>query len=528
LRVHPSEASSAEALSNPRWQWWEFAFLLLLAGSMLLACCLTGSRQFLSYDELITAIISSEPNLLKMLRGIAHGTEVNPPLFFILEWVVARVAGNGDIAMRLISGFSVALAVPILYLAVRPAAGPRLAAIGVALVMGLSRDVYMFDTLARYYGWMLLLTSLAAYMFTRFYARATHAKWEYGCVFLIHWAIVYTHLFGLFFSGMILLAHLVLDYVNRNFRWRLYGAVICAWATFLLWMPFLRQQLAVTKDGTYTPRLNVGTFFDELEMQTPLGLVLLLVGLLALLKWLSRPPPDAEVQREAATQPATLVALLALAVAWMCVPVATWAASSVIQPFYMRRYVAPCAIGWVFVLVAMLVGLYRLVPLQREGRGSLPRWCHHLAWVGVLVFCIVWQPLRARKEPRQRLPFVDNDYGHSSMPIVFEEGMDFLPRFFYGSGRKYVLVLDEEAARADRGYYTKLTRNSFGRWRQFFPNIRILNYDELPPWPDGFLVVDDPLAQTVDWLFQNKPELEKELLGSWGQGKKVYWVHRKQ
>lgn len=320
---------------------------------------------------------------------------------------------------------------------------------------------------------------------------------------------------------MLLVAHVVLDYLNCKMRWRLYGTVASAWATFLLWAPSLRNQLSVTKDGTYTPRLDVGTFFEALEMQTPLGVVLLLIALLAVLRWLSADDPSTSVESQSPS-PAHLSVLLVLALAWMSVAVITWAGSHVIQPFFMRRYVSPCVNAWVLVAAAILAVIY-YAPPRRRGI-LLPRWCHQLGWVGTLGFCIVWQPLRAWTEPPKGPPFVDTDYGYSSLPIVFEDAMDFLPRFVYGAGREYVLLLDKHAAAADPAYYTKLTENMFSKWRPFFPRVRILYYDELPAWPNGYLAVDDELAKTFDWLFQNKAEIKAEMLGPWETGNRVYRV----
>lgn len=68
-------------------------------------------------------------------------------------------------------------------------------------------------------------------------------------------------------------------------------------------------------------------------------------------------------------------------------------------------------------------------------------WLWDLAWVGVLIFCAGFQPLRARKNAdRAPTPFVDQDFGHKELPIVFENSYYFVQSAFYGQGPGIPLV----------------------------------------------------------------------------------------
>jgi len=506
-----------------RWRPWEIAFVLALGGAIIITVYIAARRLYLGFDDLVTAVIVSDPSLPHMIKAILHGVEVNPPLFFMLEWMLSRLTGHGDFGLRLISAVSLALAVPVLYATLRRIVRPEAAALAVAFVIGLSRGAYEYATYARYYALMILLAALAAYLFAKLYATGGTRR-DYLCVFTVHTAMIYTHLFGFFFSGGLLVSHLLLDGFNRTFRWRLYAAVISAWATFALWAPALPRQLSVTKDGTYTPRLDVGTFFEALEMQTPLGVILLLIALLVVVNWLSTRAAGGPQEVRVPDEPAILLRLATLALAWMAIPVATWAASHVVKPFFMPRYAAPCLIAWVILFAALLSAVFRFPSAGAPARFSLPPWCPRIVWLAVLGACIMWQPLRAWTEPPKGQPFHDYDYGHVSLPIVFEDPMDLLPRVIYGTGREYVLLLDREAAKADPNYYTKLTVNYFERWRSFYPNIRVLYYDELPAWPEGYLAVDGELAKTFDWLFKSKTDMKVELLGPSESGNNVYRV----
>ena len=68
-------------------------------------------------------------------------------------------------------------------------------------------------------------------------------------------------------------------------------------------------------------------------------------------------------------------------------------------------------------------------------------WLWDLAWVGVLMFCAGFQALRARKNAdRAPAPFVEQDFGHKELPIVFEKSYYFVQRAFYGQGPGIPLV----------------------------------------------------------------------------------------
>lgn len=509
---------------------WEWVFLLALGAGIVGAAWIFADRRHLTFDEILTSIVVSEPSLPRMLEAIGTGVETNPPLFFILEWTMAQLFGRGDFALRAISALSVALSAAVLYATVRNVTGPRVGILAVAAVIGLSRDVFEFSTWARYYGWMMLVAATVAWAFVRCEREQWPRTGNLALVFLAHCTLIYTHLFGLFFSGMTLVAHVALDWLGgRALRWQLYAMIGAAWATFSFWGPKLPAQLSVTKDGTFTPRFDVGTFFTQLEMQIPLAIVLLLLGGHALLARLATRPAAAALEAEeaAARGPHEATALLALGLSWMAVPVATWAASQVRQPFYMPRYVAPCIDAWVLLLAAAALALHRLPRSPATDRLRLPRWVVDAAWAGALIFCIAWQPLRAWTEPpKPLLPFTDADHGHTTLPIVFEDPMDFFPRAVYGTGREYALLLDRDAAAASDGYYTKLNFNYFSRWKPYHPEIAIRFFDELPAWPDGFLAVDDPLSRTLDWIFQNKPGLKVERLGQWDAVRTVFRVRR--
>ena len=167
LMIEESASVGAKQRLGESMKLWEMFFLLAFAAGILVAAFWQSGKLYFNNDELLTAVLVSNPHFSEMWRVIKHGGELNPPLFFVLEWFVAQIFGTSELALRSISAGSVALAGGVLFFLVRSWTGPRIAALAVALVLGLSREVFFFASQARYYGLLLLLVSLAAFLSLR-------------------------------------------------------------------------------------------------------------------------------------------------------------------------------------------------------------------------------------------------------------------------------------------------------------------------------------------------------------------------
>ncbi|HEX5220576.1 MAG TPA: hypothetical protein VFZ59_13480 [Verrucomicrobiae bacterium] len=516
-----NDSSNTDAVF-PQRPMWESVFSVALALSLLAAFLIKSNKTYLGHDDLCTTTLVANPNFGQMLETIRSGGEVNPPLLFVIGWSVARVFGTGELPMRALSAIPLILAAVVTFRLLRRSVGWGAAALATAMVFGLSRAVFDLMQTARYYGLLVLLGALAASVFLNL-SKVAKPGWPLLLwVFLIHSALVWLHLFGLFFSGMWLAALVVSDWLRGKRLIRVYAAVLTAWATFVFWVPALKVQLQVTRDGTWTPRMPFGLFVDEPAMQTPLATVMLILAALALVAVLTKPEEGTLARNRL---PSDLVSLLILSLSWMAVTVATWAGSYVTKPFYMQRYVAPCLVA-LTVLVALGAWLVKRLPGSDLAR--LPVWARHIAWGGAILLCLLFQPLRALSDsPRPDHAFEDFDFGHPNLPIVFEDSMDYLVRAYYGQGREYALIIDRDAAEADPGYFTKLTERYFSKYRPYYRDeVTILYADDLPTWPKGFLAIDCVRAKTWEWLFAHQPGWKVEWLGTWPTEQKVYLVQR--
>jgi len=246
-----------------------------------------------------------------------------------------------------------------------------------------------------------------------------------------------------------------------------------------------------------------------------LALVFLVVVGMGLLSLMTARPSMMTVEANGCSSMGWVSWMLA-AFALMGVPIVTWTASHVLNPPpYMVRYMFPCTSAWVLFIGFTLLAVHRL-PRPGEGlRRGLPSWVATWVWIGVLAFCIFFQPVRAWKNPpRPAGAFVDVDFGHKNLPIVFENSWFYLQHAWYGHGQEYVLLIDHDAAEADPGWYTKNIERELRWFSPRYNNLRILYYKDLPDWPDGFLALDDDQTKTFEWIFSHRPELKTQLLGA--------------
>ncbi len=505
------ESPNVERQFEKPLQRWEYLFLLAFCLAIVGGALWQSTKEYFDNDELCTALLVSNPSFPDMWAVIRRGGELNPPLFFILEWIIARIAGVGEIALRAISFVSVACGGWILYFTLRPLTGPRIAALSISLILGLSRTTFYLAGRARYYGLFFLLVTIAIWLALRFRNR-TELRWrDYTMVFVTHCLMVYLHLFGLLFSGAILLAVIAADALSRKWRWRLYGCIIAALVSFGAWLPTMRTQ--VKSAGAYTPPgyHTIGFFLDQLSLETPYAPILIVVAMLGGLALML--PRRAEAADEAAScdTPLGWTFLALLAGGLLAVPVATWVGSFVITALFMPRYVFPSVAGYVIIIALVLVALLRLPRGNFELKRTISPLIWNAAWLAVLGFALLFQPMRAWKNaPRPAKPFVDADYGYANLPMVFENSWPYMVRALYGRGREYMLFTDSEASKSAGHPYTGFIERYFQSYYPRYDRIQIAHYRDLP---QSFLAVDDDFTKTFEWLFQ-KPEIKVRLLGT--------------
>ncbi len=238
--------------SSPQSAWRGLLALTLLAALVRLAGLGFESYWF---DE-IWAVKQSRAPLDAVLQSL--GTEdVHPPLWPLLLHVWIAWFGEGEIAVRSLSALLGAVAVPLFGAALGRLEGPRVAALGAAL-LAVHPYAVEFSQEARAYALLLSLSAGLLYVTVRMDAptdareaasAARRAAWPAVWAALAT-LLLYTHVFG----ALVDLALGALLLARR--RWMVVPAGAAALALYAPWVPTQLAQIGRVQEGFWIAPLT--------------------------------------------------------------------------------------------------------------------------------------------------------------------------------------------------------------------------------------------------------------------------------
>jgi mannosyltransferase len=173
-------------------EWWPLAALMLLAAVLRFS---TLDLQSFWYDEAFTPVHVLRASLFTTLHGVVH-TENTPPLWYVLEWGIARVLGTGEVALRLLSALAGLATVPVAWAIGRELSGRRATAIAAAALVAVNPLFVWYSQEARAYGLFVLTAALAMLCFLR--ARAEPSPRRLALFAVTASLALLTHYFAVF------------------------------------------------------------------------------------------------------------------------------------------------------------------------------------------------------------------------------------------------------------------------------------------------------------------------------------------
>jgi hypothetical protein len=309
------------------------------------------TRSDLWFDEALTVDIARLP-VGDVLRALAH--DGHPPLYYVLLHYWMALVGQGDLAVRSLSGVFAVAALPLAWILGRRLGG-RPAALATLLVLASSPFAMRYATEARMYTLVMFLV-LADALALGNALRTGDRRWQVAVAVL---------------TGLLLLSHYWAFYVvastllvlawaawraggdERRARFGALVAVAAGGLLFLPWLPTFLEQAATTGTpwgGPARPaELATSSLIDF--GGGPFGearLLGALSGLLVLLALLAKPVDGTHIELDLYTRPRArpLVAVIALTLALSSV--ASWLTASATTSRYLSV---------VFPLHVVLVGL---------------------------------------------------------------------------------------------------------------------------------------------------------------------------
>jgi mannosyltransferase len=324
---------------------------LIPAAVTLLFCLYQIQRPSFTRDETATlaAVHRSFPQLARMLGtvDVVHG------LYYALIWVVVRIGGSGEFAVRLPSAVALAIAA-----AVVTALGRRLVSLRAGLAAGLAfavlPSVSWFAETAREGALVAALGTVASYCLVRvLQAEAARRRWliGYGVTLAV---LGLANLFGL----LIVVAHAATLACLRR-RYRVGRALVRGWLMAVAAAVIVVSPVAVAGYGQLRQIhwLKPPGLKDVLSVQRVIGSSSLLF-LLTVVICLAGMAVSAAGGRSRLPRnwPAELAAL---GLPWLILPPVILLVASLAHPVYTYRYIGYCVPAAALLIGAAVAALGR-------------------------------------------------------------------------------------------------------------------------------------------------------------------------
>ena len=240
----------------------EVLLLCCSVASLIISCFIWSARKQAWMDEIFTWKEASDRSLWHLYWAIQHGADGGQPLFYTTAWLWVKAFGASVLSLRLYSCAAMCGALLVTWRCIRRVYGLWATAFGVLWMWGSADLLLDQNAEGRFYGLYMLAVAVAVDVYLRLAARATPTRLLLLYSLFAQAALVLTHVLGLFYSGMILLALVLFDALDGRFRIKVYLFHAAGWLALLVWAPAIRASMAAGKPHGWIPVPNLSRFFD--------------------------------------------------------------------------------------------------------------------------------------------------------------------------------------------------------------------------------------------------------------------------
>jgi hypothetical protein len=505
----------------------ELTLLCCSVLSLLTSCILWSAHKQAWMDEIFTWKEVSDRSLWHLYYAIQHGADGGQPFFYTTAWLWAKAFGTGVLTLRLYSSVAMCGALLLTWTTIRRFYGLWATAFGVLAFWGTSGLLLNQNVEARFYGLYMLAVAATVDLFARLVMGRAPSHWLLVLTAFSQAALVLTHVLGLIYSGLILLALILFDAAKDRLRWKVYLIYAAGWLALLIWIPAIRSSMAAGKPHGWivmptVTDLRTGYLFDdslqwlrlfkrhsleagfqivhrltEAAIYVPIAVVFLF-GLRKIARsgWRVISHPRG--------------ALLLLAYLLISVPAILFLLSHLITPVFVPRYFLPSGIGLAIVLTACAdaLGADREIYTRPGAR---------LVWPAAVSLLVIWPVLTVLAVGPISLSWDYLDIQQveqavpSGVPVVAGWQEDFvkLMRFSHNPEARYYYLLDWPGALIGPrafvlDYHLMQAYRSNGYYAQNIQDSQSF----LCAHPD-FVVLDSPNASTLDARNDNSDDMRR-------------------
>jgi mannosyltransferase len=364
--------------TQPRLNRFYYLIVVILIGFALRLFRL--GAQSLWYDEGVSWYVATMPPL-QAIRWTA--ADIQPPLYYLLQWGWIRLAGQSEFALRYLSAIFGLLVIPLMWLLGKHVFRSLKAENIAACLAAVSPLVVYYSQEARMYTLLLCQGALSCWLFWRLleeeeiegrpWPDALRRGWPF---ILVSAAGLYIHYFSLF----LLLAQGLYALLRRGLRpWRQWLVVFgLIPLLYIPWLPFLLQRFR--EDASYWQGvLKVDEAVRHLAITYTTGetvleqqalwlsavaavVLLLIVFVLLAAAVIQKPGVGLSIWK---AQRGDLCNALVFCLLWLVVPLTLFLVLGYRSPKFNPRYAIQ---GWLPAALLLSAGLYKFWSFRRLSR----------------------------------------------------------------------------------------------------------------------------------------------------------------
>jgi hypothetical protein len=464
LRVEPR---LAVPVPNAQWTRADLTCVALGFPLLLALAAAMGHQRIFWEDELLGWLMLRDPSWSHMLAGWLHGVDGGGILFYITGRLWFHLFGQSVGSFRMYSATGFAIALTAIWAAARRFYRPAIVAFAVLATWFGSPILVQALCEGRFYGLLMASDGLAVFLYFHL-ADRRQLPWRfYILVFAAHACLVLSHILGVFYSSLIVLAMFLLDWSMRRWRPGLYVAAALPALLLIPCLPAIHASAAVGKPHFWSMQPSFLMFLaDYSGFSFKLGALLLLLLVVLYFGARNRGLRSAILSSVRVRRPVYIYTAVIF-----LLPVLFLLEGTVGPALCVPRYLLPVTVGTVFV-IADLLSLAESTLLRRS-RGSFVVWA--TVWSVFLIALLLYDFVYL---PRYN-PGLQKDYTAQltsqlpqGIPVVCEDAFAFteLISLQHSSGVLYTFLLDWKTATAPKS-----------------PRVEVTQYHLMKNWKDhGF------------------------------------------
>jgi hypothetical protein len=235
------------------------AFFLLALGT----ATIIGHGRIFWEDELLGWLMLRDPSWRHMVVGWLHGVDGGGFLFYLTGRFWFWLFGHSVLSFRLYSASCFAGAFTFFWLAGRRFYRDAIIAVAIAIVWFGSPIPLQMISQGRFYGLVMAADGAAVFLYCYLAGKTRIPARYYVFTFVAHACLVTSHILGVFYSGLIILAMVSIDALGNTLRPRLYLAALLPDLLLIPSLPAIRASAQVGSPHFWSTQPGVIQFLDS-------------------------------------------------------------------------------------------------------------------------------------------------------------------------------------------------------------------------------------------------------------------------